>query len=225
MKDLTELKKCPLFNEKTLNEIYDLLEKLHYRINLYSKNETIFSPLMVPDSLGIVLSGTVDVLKNYPSGKSLLITRKSDAELLGEETLYTWLKEYPEYFVASSDCEILMIKKEALTRLIAEDPIINMNFIKAISESAILVKKSYGVLTLSSIQEKIAGYLYHEYIRTHSLKIILPYSKKQWAEHLNLSRTSLSRELRELASSEVIEFDAREITIIDFEKLKSILHI
>lgn len=225
MHDLSILKKCPLFYEKTLDHILDLLSTFQYRIVTYSKDETIFAPFMTPDSLGILLSGTLDVLKHYPSGKSLLITRKTPSSLLGEETLFSRLNEYPEHFIATTTCKILFIKKDSLEALLEDDEQINKNFIYALSEAAITVKKCYGVLTLNTIQEKIAGYLYHEHLRNHSLKIILPFSKKMWAEHLNLSRTSLSRELREMVSNKIIQFHGREIIIIDFEKLKNILFL
>lgn len=53
--------------------------------------------------------------------------------------------------------------------------------------------------------------------------LTLSFSKKAWAEHMNVSRTSLSRELRKLEIDGVISFNKRKIKINDMESLKKIL--
>ena len=219
-----KLQKCCLFNSKTCSEIENLLSKINYRTTSYKKNDVIFSPYQKATTLGIILSGSVDVVKNYPSGKkALLISRKKTYDLLAEDTVFSSLTDYPETFTANCDCKILLIPCSELLILLNNDKQLNLNLLTAISNYIIVLKKCTGVLSLSSIQEKIAGYLYHEHLRTNLFVITLPFSKKDWAEHLNISRTSLSRELRVLESLGIISFDSRVIKIINYKKLKDLL--
>ncbi|QOR35229.1 Crp/Fnr family transcriptional regulator [Clostridium sp. 'deep sea'] len=219
-----KLQKCCLFNNKTCLEIEKLLSKINYRTSCYNKNDVIFSACQKATTLGIIISGSVDVTKNYPSGKkALLISRKKTYDLIGEDSIFSTLEDYPETFTANCSCEILLIAYNELLILLNNDKQLNLNLLTAISNYIIVLKKCTGILSLNSIQEKIAGYLYHEYLRTNSLVITLPFSKKDWAEHLNISRTSLSRELRALESLEIISFDSRVIKIINYKKLKQLL--
>ena len=218
-----QLKKCPLFFNRTSKEICELLSLINYRITSFKRNEAIFSPYQKSMTLGIVLSGSVDILKNYPSGKTLLIARKKPFDLLAEDIVFSELEDYPETYLAATQSDILLIHKNELLKLIHLDHVISTNLIVATSNAVVSIKKCFGVLSLNSIQEKISGYLYHEYLRTNSLNITLPFTKKHWAEHLNISRTSLSRELRILESEKIITFTSRRISIIDFDKLKELL--
>lgn len=219
------LQQCSLFKNKTHDEIEQLLSEINYRIASYKKDAIVFSPFQKATTLGIILSGSVDVIKNFPSGKTLLINRCGPSNLIAEDSIFSSLDDYPETFLISSPSKILLIHSSELLKLLYNHNDLLLNFLIAVSDSTIILKKCTGVLSLDSIQEKIAAYLYHEYQRTNTFIISLPFSKKDWSEHLNLSRTSLSRELRELENLKIITFNSRVITITDFEQLKKLLHL
>lgn len=80
-----------------------------------------------------------------------------------------------------------------------------------------------------SIQEKIAGYLVHDIQYKNKSEnsniVTLPFSKKAWAEYMNVSRTSLSRELRKLETEEILSFEKRTIIVKDMERLGKIISL
>lgn len=53
--------------------------------------------------------------------------------------------------------------------------------------------------------------------------ISIPFSKITWAEYLNVSRTSLSRELKILHAQEVISMKGNKIRILQIDMLESLL--
>jgi CRP-like cAMP-binding protein len=121
----------------------------------------------------------------------------------------------------------IIIHKDELLKLFTIDQAIMLNFLKSVSDSMLVLKHKIGILSLNSIQEKTASFLIHEYHHEGNNKnsnpITLPFSKKAWAEYMNVSRTSLSRELKNMEIAGVISIAKGKIKIVDFARLEKIL--
>jgi len=226
---LSALLKCTLFKNKSFNEIEILLSKVNTQIREIAENEIIFSPVQNADRIGIILSGTVDVQKIFPSGKVVIIERKKASEVIGESSIFSKYKYYPDNVCACKHTEILFISKPDLLRLFILDNQFMLNFLESVSNSTLMLKHKIGILSLDSIQEKIAGYLIH-YIQYESEScntniVTLPFSKKAWAEYMDVSRTSLSRELRKLEAKDIVSFQNRTIKVIDISRLSKIVSL
>lgn len=222
-KILTVLQSSNLFKGKSLDEINLSLSKIIYKVQTYQENEIIFSPNKIADTMGIVLSGSIHIQKLLPSGKVVIITKKSCSDLIAEPSIFAKKKYYPTTAIVYKTCKILLIHKKDLLKLFSMDEQIMTNFLESVSNSMLILKHKIGILSLNSIQERIVGFLMHACKEHNSTIITLPFSKKAWAEYMNVSRTSLSRELRNLEIRGVISFDRQNIEIKDFEKLHEIL--
>ncbi|MCG8499332.1 MAG: Crp/Fnr family transcriptional regulator [Firmicutes bacterium] len=223
------LQKCSLFKHKSTDELGSLLANIHYSINTFKENEIIFSPLQKADKIGIILSGSVDIQKLFPGGKVVILERKKSPDLIAESSMFSKFECYPHTISVCKPCKIFFIGKAELLQLFALDQNVMWNFMEAISNTALLLEHKIGILSFDSIQEKIAAFLIHD--QKHADKIVetntvtLPFSKKAWAEYMNVSRTSLSRELRKLEIAGIISFRQRNITIKDMERLEQILSL
>ena len=217
------LEKCYLFNNKTPEEIEKLLNNTSFTTRVFLKNEIIFSPIQSADSIGIILSGDVDIQKLFPMGKSIIIERKGKGDIIGEASIFSFIDSYPDTIIACNSCEILLLPKKELHKLFKADYNIMLNFLEQISNTGLFLRHRLGLLSLDSIREKISGYILHEYNMTGANIITLPFSKKEWAEYLDISRTSLSRELNFLESDGIIRSHNRTIEIKNLDMLKNIL--
>lgn len=223
------LQKCNLFKNKSLDEIEQFLLNINYKIDTFKENEIIFSPIQTADKMGIILSGTVDVQKLFPTGKVVIIQRKKSPDLIAESSIFSRLEHYPSTVCACKPCQILFLLKTELLELFTLDKDFMLNFLESVSNSTLILKHKIGILSLDSIQEKIAGFLIHD--NKHNSKadnlniITLPFSKKAWAEYMDVSRTSLSRELKKLETAGIISFDRRTIEIKNLERLEKIVSL
>jgi CRP-like cAMP-binding protein len=66
-----------------------------------------------------------------------------------------------------------------------------------------------------TIRECVMAYLEHERQKQNSNKILLPITKKAWAERIGVSRTSLSRELAKMRKDGLILYDAKSVTLLE----------
>jgi len=219
------LAECALFKNKSAQEIEVLLAEISFRTEVFSEGDTVFSPVQKADRIGIILSGAVDEQKLFPSGKVVIIERKKRAGMIAESCVFSRLECYSDAYVACKPCEILILSKSELLGLFQLDQAVFLNFLEHIANSTLVLKRKIGILSLDSIQEKISGYLFHAYLASGSLVVPLPFSKKEWAEYMDVSRTSLSRELRKMDEAGVLSFNKRTIEIRDMDKLEKILSL
>lgn len=226
---ISALQKCTLFKNKSFDEIESLLSKISYKVESFAENDIIFSPVQNADKIGILLSGSVDVQKIFPNGKMVIIERKQASEVIGESSIFSKYSFYPDNVCACKSTKILFITKAALTRLFELDNQFMLNFLELTSNSTLMLKHKIGILSLDSIQEKIAGYLIHYLQYENEVNntniVTLPFSKKAWAEYMDVSRTSLSRELRKLEVEGMLSFQKRTIEIIDLNRLSKIVSL
>ncbi|WP_347490503.1 Crp/Fnr family transcriptional regulator [Desulfoscipio sp. XC116] len=222
---LSVLKKCTLFKNKEPDEIENLLSNINFRTDNFVENDVIFSPVQNADKMGIVLSGAADVQKLFPTGKVVIIERKRNADMIAEASMFSRLDYYSDTIVACKPCEIMLITKNDLLTLFSLDHTVLLNYLEHVSNSTLVLKNKIGILSLDSIRAKIAGYLIYDYKMNGSHVISLPFSKKEWAEYMDVSRTSLSRELRGLEFEGILSFDKRTIVIKELNRLEKILSL
>ena len=226
---LAALEKCTLFHHKNADEIAALLANIACREEAYEENDVILSPVQKANRIGIILSGTVDVQKIFPNGKVVIIERKQAFEMIGDSSIFSHYEYCPDTVCACKPTKILFVSKADLLQLFQADQSLMLNYLESTSNSTLLLKHKIGLLSLDSIQEKIAGYLVYSlqdndaFCRTNTIS--LPFSKKAWAEYMDVSRTSLSRELRKLETEGILTFEKRTITVVDFNRLNRILSL
>jgi CRP-like cAMP-binding protein len=225
---LSALQKCIMFQNKSIDEIEGLLSKINYEVESFAENNIIFSPVQNANKIGILLSGSVDVQKIFPNGKMVIIDRKKAYEIIGE-CVFSKYSFYPDNACACKPTKILFILKTDLLKLFTLDNQFMLNFLELTSNSIIMSKHKIGILSLDSIQEKIAGYLVHylqhENEPSNTNIVTLPFSKKVWAEYMDVSRTSLSRELKKLKTEGILSFQNRTIKVMDINRLSKIVSL
>ncbi|AFS77434.1 cyclic nucleotide-binding protein [Gottschalkia acidurici 9a] len=221
---LNILKECSLFKGQALSHIEHLLGSINYRVEHFKENEIVFSYEKIADTIGIILSGSIDVQKIFPCGKVVTVTTRTAPDLIANASMFSKIEYYPSNISACSPSDILLIHKNELLKLFLIDKRIMINFLESVSNRILELNKKIEILSLNSIKEKIAFFLINECEKNNSNKITLSFSKKSWSEHMNVSRSSLSRELRDLSDKGILTFDKRTIIIKDLEELNLILY-
>ena len=78
------LKKCALFINISDEDLISLLNCLNAKVLKFTKNETIFFEGASLDDIGIVLSGSVQILRNDYDGNRSIINSIGPSQLFGE---------------------------------------------------------------------------------------------------------------------------------------------
>ncbi len=98
-----------------------------------------------------------------------------------------------------------------------------LNLIQMISGRFEETKVLLRSLKTKTVRQRIATFLYEQYIIDKSLCIATGFSRLELSEYLNLPRPSLSRELSCMKKDGIIDYTRDNYTILDLQKLRESL--
>ncbi|MCY6369892.1 Crp/Fnr family transcriptional regulator [Clostridium ganghwense] len=220
---IKDLKSCKLFSSFAEDQLYQILNNINYKIGAFDKDQTIALEGDPLSSIGIVLEGTVEVQKNYPSGKTVTISKIKQGGIFGEVIIFSNMKEYPSAIMSTDKSKIIFISKTDIINLCSSNSVFLNKFMGLLSNKILMLNKKLKNLSYGTIREKLASFLLDEYKKQKSLTINIKFSRQELADQFGTTRPSLSRELINMREDNLIEFTRNTITIIDLEKLEDCL--
>ncbi|WP_238651364.1 Crp/Fnr family transcriptional regulator [Paenibacillus piscarius] len=213
------LQSCLLFRGKSAEEIELLLHTLAYSVSTYRKNAIILAEGDPAERLGILLSGRIEVQKTHSTGSSVTIAHLKEGQTICEAVLFRKINVVPATVTATGPCKIMFISKQELLRLFAADADILTRFIENLSERLVLVNRKIENLSAGPLRRRIIDFLLEQGEQQGTDRLQLPFSRKEWAGHMNTARPSLSRELGFLRDQGWIAFKGNEITLLDRSRM------
>ena len=220
---INNIKDNALFSGISGKELEELLKHLNYYIERYSKGSIISQEDDNCNAIGLLLQGTANIERIYPSGKSIVMKKLCCGDVFGEALIFSKTTTYPVTVMANSNCIVGYLNKEEIIKLFSLNDIILENFLMLLSDKVIVLNNKIKSISLKNIKQKVADYILQEYKSQKQLIVNLKMNKEEIANFIEIPRPSLSRELIKLRKEKIIDFDRNNITILDIEKLEEIL--
>jgi len=225
-KHLEKLLGVGLFRGIPRDSLEAMLNCLKPKVCWYKRSDYIVAGGDTYESVGIVLKGTATVSKENAAGSRIVMTLLKPGDIFGEIVAFSSLMTWPATVQAQEECEVLFLPRGKIVgdceKMCSWHRILIQNFLRIISERAILLNKKVEYLTIKSIRGKICTYLLDQYKTSGDKNIILPLNRNELADFLNISRPSLSREMGKMRDEGLINFHLTNFRIMDFEELKYI---
>lgn len=212
-----------MFKTMSKLEILGILKEYRFSVKKYNKEDIIALEGSPCNSIGIVLSGIVDIKRVLPSDKVILLASFSRGDLFGEVITFSDVNVYPATVISASDSEVLFVTKEDFIELCSNNKLILSSFLNDISNKIVELNKTVRNISLVSIRQKICSFIIDEYYTQKSNFIRMPITKTKLAESLGVPRPSLSREFINMKNDGLIDYTKDYIKIISLDNLKKIL--
>lgn len=218
------IRQSPLFNNMEHDEIKSLFLCLNPKIHNFNKNECIVNAGESIDKFGLILEGEVNVIKESAEGNRVILSVIKKGDLFGEMLVFSSQKIWPVTVRVQSSCKILFITNSNLLVRCSKNCSwhISMveNFMKVMSDKALMLNKKIQYLSIKSIRGKISAYLLEQCKNNKGNTIVLPLKRNELADFLNVSRPSMSREICKMRDEGIIEFHLSTFKIKEVETLK-----
>lgn len=224
MKAITQnLLGLPLFKGLANEELDNILNKVNALVRHFEKSDYIYLAGDAVESIGIVVAGTVQMIKEDIMGDKSIITTMESGSIFAENFLgYNSQDEKTNVsYFAASDSEVLMVPfAKVLNDIANNEPgrnklLSNMIAIMA-SNNAQLIEKT-EILCKKTLRGKIMTYLEQESRRNGANEFEVPYNRTDMANYLDADRSALTRELARMKDCGLIDFDKRNFKILKFE--------
>ena len=221
--DYSVLEKSTLFSGVPAKELRDDLEAVPHHIQCYDKGETVFHLMEDANRIGVVLEGRVQAQKPFPNGSQINVSIRNPGELIGPAAVFSRSQKYPCDVVSLEPVTIMMFRREDILLLLQKDLRIMKNFMAELATATYMLQQRLELLSYSGIAQKAAFYLLINTRQSGKNVIRIPDSVSNWAMIMNVSRSSLHRELKKLEAEGIISYDPPTVKIHDPERLQSVL--
>lgn len=213
------LKNTCFFKGISYEEIESILKSELYLVRDYKKNEVIANQGEKCNSLSVILEGKAVIQTIYENGKVLTLSNFNVSDVFAEALLFSKDKEYPATVMALENCKILSFPRNSVLGIMQKNAKFAENMLELLSQKIVILNRKINLIELDSIRRKICKLLLDNYKRNNTYVYKIE-SKKELAEELGIPRPSLSRELIKMKGMGLIDFNLKEIKIIDLESLE-----
>ena len=221
--DYSVLEKSTLFSGVPAKELRDDLEAVPHHIQCYDKGEIVFHLMEDANRIGVVLEGRVQAQKPFPNGSQINVSIRNPGELIGPAAVFSRSQKYPCDVVSLEPVTIMMFRREDILLLLQKDLRIMKNFMAELATATYMLQQRLELLSYSGIAQKAAFYLLIHTRQSGKNVIRIPDSVSNWAMIMNVSRSSLHRELKKLEAEGIISYDPPTVKIHDPERLQGVL--
>ena len=206
------MKELSIFENINELEINDILKSLGARRISFKKDHIILSSLYENDLIGIVLSGTVTILKYDYFGNRYILDDLDYNSMFGRPFLYM---DKDISVVAATDCEILFLDYDNLLENNIKYEKINSNLNKIVSLKISELYERVEILSKRTIREKLLCYFNMIAKKKGKKTFVLPITYIELADYLSIDRSAMMRELKKLKDAKLINSNGKKITILN----------
>lgn len=219
------LMRCPLFKDIQGEDFNSLFLCMNSFIKTYKSNEYILLEGTEVNYVGIVLSGSLELIKENYEGNKYILDFLGTSDIFGEGVVCTSSRMAPITVMAKEKSKVLFIPFEKIIRTCGSSCEFHFQLIR--NMMLILGEKNYNMnnkielLILKGMREKLATYLYKESKRQKSTTFQIKPNRNELAEYLNVSRTSMCRELARMKEEGILDYYQNSFKIISMDKLNN----
>ncbi len=218
MNEYKVLERSALFSGIEKTNLLAMLKCLSAKSMVYEKDEYVVSAGESVSKIGIVLSGSVDLIKEDYWGNRTIFARAGAGEMFGEAFSCSESKIMPLSVVALERSQILFIDYRKIittcssscefhTRLIS-------NMLRILAEKNILLMQKMEHITKRGMREKILSYLSEQAVLQKSNTIAIPFNRQELADFLSVDRSAMSKELCRMRDEGMLEFRKNRFTLL-----------
>lgn len=203
------LRKCSLFNEIEDIDLTSLLGCLDAKIKTYDKKETVVAEGAPAKYIGIVLSGSAQIVQIDFFGNRSILSVLEPSDIFAESFACAEVQSIPINVIASEQCVIMLIDAQRIIHSCSNACNFHQqmifNLLKNMANKNISFHQKIEITSKRSTREKLMAYLMLQAKKANSTRFHIPFDRQTLADYLEVDRSGLSAEISKLRKEGVIK--------------------
>ncbi|MBR3848678.1 MAG: Crp/Fnr family transcriptional regulator [Oscillospiraceae bacterium] len=184
----------------------------------FEAGETIWDFDRSNDKIGIVMSGSVSLMRIDADGNRVLLENLSENDVFGEMFAFSEESEHGVFAMSDKKSEIAIMNYDNIAKRCSNacrcHTVAVENMFRIVTQKTRRLSERIEILGNRSIREKLLS-LFTMYARkTGSNSFELPFSLSYLADYICADRSAMMRELRHMCDEGIIETEKRKITLL-----------
>ena len=212
------LSRCPLFSGISRQEMEPMLHCLGGRVRTLTKGDPVFLEGDPAEFVGVVLSGSVQVVRDDFYGNRSVLTAVAPGGLFAEAFACAGLPALPVSVIAQQDSKVLLLDRERIlsgcssgcafhSRLI-------QNLLRGIAQKNLVLTQKIRCMSRKTTREKLMEYLLEQAKQRGQAEFVIPYDRQALADYLGVERSAMSAEIGKLKKQGILDTHGSRFRIL-----------
>lgn len=217
-KYLETLRKCPLFQQIEDENLLKMLGCLGAKVETFDKKYTIFAKGTPAKYIGILLSGSAQIVQVDYYGNRSILGSVAPSEVFAEAFACAGMDTLPVSVTANEPCEVMLINRDHILHTCQNHcgfhQQLIFNLMKDLAYKAILFQQKIEITSKRTTKEKLMTYLLLYAKKANSNSFEIPFDRQELADYLEVDRSGLSAEIGKLRKEGILENHRKRFTLL-----------
>ena len=208
-KNFDILSQCTLFEGIGQSDLNALMECLNGRTINIPKGNPVFLEGDPARFVGVVLSGTVQVVREDYYGNRSVMAILQPGELFAEVFSCAGLETVPVSVFALTDSEVLLLDCRRVVTSCSKSchfhSLLMKNLLQEMARKNLALSQKIRYMSQKTTKEKLMAYLLDQAKQQGSTEFVIPHSRQSLADYLGVERSAMSAEIGKLKKSGQID--------------------
>ena len=209
------LQKSDVFVGIAYEDFESVLQCLSARTACYQKGEIIMLNGDDVTSVGMIVSGSIKIVKEDERGNISMLTELSESEMYGEILTFAEIEHSPVTIYAAKDTEILHIDHHKIISPCATPCPFHAklieNMLRHIARRNFMLNRKIEILSKRTTKEKLLCFF--DLYSHGSGTFTVPFNREEMAQYLCVDRSAMSNELCKMRDEGLLRFQKNQFEV------------
>jgi CRP-like cAMP-binding protein len=215
--DPSVLLSSPLFQGLSTKDTISLLQCISVNRKKFSQGEVIFLSGEPINRIGVILQGSITIIKEDFSGNRSILAEFVKGNIFGEAFAFSNNEKLSVTAISASESEILFIDANRIFTFCASacpyHSRLIENMLKIIAKKNIVLNEKIDVLSKRTIRNRLLSFLQIQSQKNGSNHFSILFNRQELADYLCVDRSALSNEMSKLQNEGFFSVSKNEFTI------------
>lgn len=203
------LSKCPLFDGMEESDLDTMIACLDGKTMDVPKENPVFLEGSPARFVGVVLSGSVQVVREDYYGNRSIMAILQPGDLFAEAFSFAGLETMPVSVIAIKDSKVLLLDCRRVLTSCANSchfhTLLMKNLLQGMAQKNLALSRKIRYMSQKTTKEKLTAYLLDQAKQCGSMEFVIPYDRQALADYLGVERSAMSAEISKLKKSGQID--------------------
>lgn len=203
------LKRCPLFYGIEEENLINMLSCLNAKVDFFDKKYTIIGEGNPAKYIGIVLSGSAQIIQIDYYGNRSILSNITSSEVFAEAFACAGIETIPVSVIANEPSEIMLIDCNRILHTCTNNcgfhQRLIFNLMRDIANKTLIFHQKIEIISKRSTRDKLMTYLMFQAKKYNSNNFEIRFNRQELADYLEVERSGLSAEISKLKKEEIID--------------------
>lgn len=213
------LSQCPLFDGVARGELSGMLSCLGGQLQEIPKGKPVFLEGDPAWFVGVVLSGTVQIVRDDYYGNRSVLAVIQPGGLFAEAFSCAGLETMPVSAMALLPSTVLLLDCGRMLRgcsnACAFHRRLVYNLLRGIAQKNLMLTRKIRYMSQKTTREKLMEFLLDQAKKQGSPEFVIPYDRQALADYLGVERSAMSAEIGKLRKAGVLESSGSRFRLLN----------